>query len=104
MSYTDTWKPLVCITDNYYTCIIVYSGAGVVYVVNEVEGTMEVSYNLEVQSKDYPGKLSIYSSRFYSSPILIGPLSTRPPLLSGHSTRPSLISGHPSYQARCQIH
>jgi hypothetical protein len=55
---------------------------------------MEVSYNLEVQSKDYPGKLSIYSSRFYSSPILIGPLSTRPPLLSGHSQQ-----GHPSYQA-----
>ncbi|CAG2191158.1 RIC1 [Mytilus edulis] len=29
-------------------------GAGVVYVINEVEGTLEVSYKLSVSSKDYP--------------------------------------------------
>ena len=37
----------------------IYSGAGVVYVINEVEGTLEVSYKLSVSSKDYPGKFEL---------------------------------------------
>ena len=50
-------KDAVCLAVNHRYRLMAFgckSGAGVVYVVNEVEGTMEVSYNLEVQSKDYP--------------------------------------------------
>lgn len=34
---------------------------GAVYVINEVEGTIELSYKLHVSSKDYPGRATYKS-------------------------------------------
>ncbi|CAC5367235.1 RIC1 [Mytilus coruscus] len=50
-------KDAVCLAVNHRYRLMAFgckSGAGVVYVINEVEGTLEVSYNLAVSSKDYP--------------------------------------------------
>ncbi|VDH91331.1 RAB6A-GEF complex partner protein 1 [Mytilus galloprovincialis] len=50
-------KDTVCLAVNHRYRLMAFgckSGAGVVYVINEVEGTLEVSYKLSVSSKDYP--------------------------------------------------
>lgn len=50
--YSLRWFILSC---------LYFSGIGAVYVINEVEGTIELSYKLHVSSKDYPGRATYKS-------------------------------------------
>ena len=41
----------------------VFSGAGVIYVINEVDGTLEVAHKLQVSTKNFPGTVKLYSKK-----------------------------------------